>query len=51
MNALGCHLNLIGWQESQVNAHAKGLAGTVNTASLNSAAVQGGHVFGSEFLS
>ena len=44
MNALGCPLNLVGWQGSQVNAHAKALAGTVNTASLNSATVQGGHV-------
>ena len=35
MNALGCLLNLVGWQESQVSAHAKALAGTVNTASLN----------------
>ena len=51
MNALGCPLNLVGWQESQVSAHAKAFAGTVNTASLNSAAVQGGHVvFQSEFL-
>ena len=49
-NALGCPLNLVGWQGSQVNAHAKALAGTVNTASLNSATVQGGHVFGSEYL-
>ena len=44
MNALGCPLNLAGWQGSQVNAHAKALAGTVNTASLNSATVQGGCV-------
>ena len=50
MNALGCPLNLVGWQQSQVSAHAKTLAGIVNTASLNSAAVQGGHVFESEFL-
>ena len=50
MNALECPLNLVGWQGSQVNAHAKTLAGTVNTASLNSEAVQGGHVFRSEFL-
>ena len=35
MNALGYPLNLVGWQESQVSAHAKALAGTVNTAILN----------------
>ena len=34
MNTLGCPLNLVGWQGSQVNAHAKALVGTVNTASL-----------------
>ena len=28
-------LNLVGWQGSQVTAHAEALAGTVNTASLN----------------
>ena len=51
MNALGCLLNLVGWQGSQVNAHAKALVGTVNTASLNSAVVQRGYVvFQSEFL-
>ena len=51
MNALGCPLNLVGWQESQVSAYAKALAGTVNTASLNLTTVQGGHdVFESEFL-
>ena len=43
MNALGCPLNLVGWQGSQVNTHAKALAGTVNTARLNSTAIQGGH--------
>ena len=44
MNALGCPLNLVGWQGSQVNAHAKALAGTVNTASLNLTTVQGGPI-------
>ena len=29
------HLNLVGWQGSQVIEHAKALVGTVNTASLN----------------
>ena len=43
MNALGCPLNLVGLQGSQVSAHAKALAGTVNTASLNFVAVKGGH--------
>ena len=38
-------LNLVGWQGSQVIAHAKALMGTVNTASLNLAAVQGGSVW------
>ena len=42
MNTLGCPLNSVGWQGSQVNAHAKAFAGTVNTASLNLATVQGG---------
>ena len=41
MNALGCPLNLVGWQGSQVNAHAKALVGTVNIASLNLTTVQG----------
>ena len=51
MNALEFPLNLVGWQESQVSAHAKALAGTVNTTSLNLATVQGGHVvFANEFL-
>ena len=51
MNALGCTLNLVGWQESQVSAHAKALAGTVNTASFNLTTVKGGHVvFASKFL-
>ena len=40
MNALGCSLNVVGWQGSQVNVHVK--AGTVNTANLNLTAVQGG---------
>ena len=42
MNALGCPLNLVGWQGSQVNALVKVLVGTVNTASLNLTTVQGG---------
>ena len=42
MNTLGCPLNLVGWQGSQTNAHAKALVGTLNTASLNLATVQGG---------
>ena len=51
MNALGCLLNLVGWQESQVSAHAKALVGTVNTSSLNLITVQGEHVvFQSESL-
>ena len=50
MNALGCLLNLVGWQQSQVSAHAKASVETVNTASLNSTAAQRGHVFESEFL-
>ena len=41
MNTLGCPLNLVGWQGSQVNAHAKALVETVSTASLNLATVQG----------
>ena len=28
-------LNVVGWLGSQVTAHAKALAGTMNTASLN----------------
>ena len=44
MNTLGCPLNLVDWQGSQVNAHAKALVGTVNTASLNQATVQGGPI-------
>ena len=28
-------LNLVAWQGSQVTGHAKALAGTMNTASLN----------------
>ena len=44
MNTLGCPLNFVGWQGSQVNAHAKALAGTVNTASLNLATVQEGSI-------
>ena len=27
MNALGCPLNLVGWQGSQVNAHVKAFGG------------------------
>ena len=42
MNTLRYPLNLVVWQGSQVNAHAKALVGTVNTASLNLATVQGG---------
>ena len=42
MNTLGCSLYLVDGQGSQVNTHAKALAGTVNTASLNLATVQGG---------
>ena len=42
MNTLRYPLNLVGWQGSHVNAHAKALVGTVNTASLNLATVQGG---------
>ena len=34
-------LNLVGWQVSQVIAHAKALVGTVNTAGLNLPSVQG----------
>ena len=44
MNTLRLPLNLVGCHGSQVNAHAKALAGTVNTASLNLATVQGGSV-------
>ena len=44
MNTLRYPLNLVGWQGSQVSAHAKALTGTVNTASLNLATVQGGSV-------
>ena len=44
MNTLGCPLNLVGWQGSQVIAHAKALAETVNTASLNLTTVQGGPI-------
>ena len=44
MNTLMYPLNLVGWQGSQVNAHAKALVGTVNTASLNLATVQGGPI-------
>ena len=51
MNTLGCLLNLVCWQGSQVNAHAKALEGTVNTATLNFATVQGGHIeFANDFL-
>ena len=41
MNTPRYPLNLVGWQGSLVNAHAKALVGTVNTASLNLPAVQG----------
>ena len=44
MNTLIYPLNLVGWQGSQVIAHANALAGTVNTASLNLPAVHGGPV-------
>ena len=44
MTTLRYPLNLVGWQGSQVNAHAKALVGTVNTASLNLATVQGGPI-------
>ena len=42
MNTLMYPINLVGWQGSQVIAHAKALAGTVNTASLNLPALQVG---------
>ena len=44
MNTHMYPLNLVGWQGSQVIAHAKALVGTVNTASLNLPAVQGGSI-------
>ena len=44
MNTLMYPLNLVGWQGSQVSEHAKTLAGTVNTASLNSTADQRGAI-------
>ena len=44
MNTPRYPLNLVDWQGSQVNAHAKALAGTVNTASFNLATVEGGSV-------
>ena len=51
MNTLMYPLTLVGWQGSQVNAHAKALARTVNTASLNLPAVQGGPVdFSHDFV-
>ena len=37
-------LSLVGWQGSQIIAHAKALVGTVNTVSLNLPAVQGGPI-------
>ena len=37
-------LNLVGWQGSQLTEHAKALAGTVNTASLNSTAKEVGAI-------
>ena len=42
MNTLMYLLNLVGWQGPQVIEHAKALAGTVNTASLNLTADQRG---------
>ena len=36
MNALGCLLNLVGWQGSQINAHPKALAGTVEHCQFES---------------
>ena len=53
MNNFMYPLNLVGWWGSQVNVHAKALAGTVNTASLNLATVQGGSIefdYDSEWL-
>ena len=44
INTLMHPLNLVGWQGSQVIAHAKALVGTVDTASLNLPVVQGGPV-------
>ena len=45
MNTLMYPLNLVGWQGSQVIAHAKALTGNVNTASLNLPTGQGGPVW------
>ena len=44
MNTLQYLLNLVGLQGSQVIEHAKALAGTVNTASLNLPAIQRGSI-------
>ena len=44
MNTLMYPLNLVGGQGSQVIVHAKALVGTLNTASLNLPAVQGGPI-------
>ena len=44
MNTLRYPLNLVGSQGSQVNAPTKALVGTVKTASLNLATVQGGPI-------
>ena len=44
MNNLQHPLNLVCWQGSQVTGHAKVLAGTVNTTSLNLTAVQIGSI-------
>ena len=44
MGTLRYPLNLVGWQGSQVNAHANALAGTVNTTSSNLATEQVGSV-------
>ena len=46
MNNLLYPLNLVGWQGLQAIEHAQALAGTMNTASLNSTAGQvGSEVF------
>ena len=44
MNTHMYTLNLVGWQGPPVIAHGKALARTVNTASLNLPAVQGGPI-------
>ena len=46
MNTLQYHLNLVGWQGSQVTEHAQAWIGTLDTASLNLTADQvGAEVF------